>query len=69
MLCDCVLLNNLPLELAHKQMMEETAPVEQLLVRALLDDLSVPDHDDIISVTNGAEAVRNDEGSAPFHQP
>jgi hypothetical protein len=34
--------------------MEETALIQQLLVGALLDDLTLIDHNDIISITDGA---------------
>ena len=61
-------LDRLPLELAQIQVMIEAALVQQLLVSALLDDLATVNHDDIIRIANGAQAMRDDEAGAPLHE-
>ncbi len=50
-------LNRLPLKLTDVQMMIEPASIEQRLVCALLDDLAVIDHDDLIRIADHAQAV------------
>ncbi len=47
------ILNRQAFELTHVQMMEEAFRVQQLLMRALLHDLTVFNDDDFISVANG----------------
>ncbi len=49
--------NRLALKLTDIQVMIEPAPIEQFLVRAALDDLAVIDHDHLIGIADGAEAV------------
>jgi hypothetical protein len=47
-------LDGLTFELAHVQMVEEAAPVKQLLVAALLDDLTVSDDNYVVGVADCA---------------
>jgi hypothetical protein len=46
----------------------EAAPVEQLLMIALLDDLAVVDDQHPVGVADGAQAVGDDKAGAAFHQ-
>ena len=61
-------LNRLPLKLANVQVMIEPASIEQRLMRALFDNFSVVDHDDLISIADGAQPVRDHEAGAALHQ-
>ncbi len=54
-----VRLNRLPLKLADVQVMIELAPIEQRLMRALLDELAAIDHDHLIGIADRAQAVRD----------
>src|SRR5689334_9813965 len=49
-------------------MMIEAAGVEQLLVRALLNDLAVVDDHYLVRIADGAEAVGDDEAGAALAQ-
>ena len=48
--------------------MVEALGVQQALVRALLDDLAVADHHDLVGVADGAQAVSNDQAGASVQQ-
>ena len=65
---DCDLLYLLPLELAHVQTMIKPAPIQKLLMRALFDNLSVVDDDDVVRIADGAQSVRDHKRSPPLHQ-
>jgi hypothetical protein len=62
-------LNRLTFELAYIQVVEETALIEQLLVGTLFDNLPLVDHNHVIGIANGAQAVGDDKARPAFHQP
>ena len=53
--------------LEHIKSVVAAATLEQLKVIALLDDLTVREHDDIVRVLNGRESVRYDEHRTDIH--
>ena len=55
-------------ELTHIEMMEKSFCFQQLLVRALLDDLAIVDDDDLVRIADRGQAMGNDETGAAFHQ-
>ncbi len=61
-------LYRLALELAQVQVVVETFFIQQFLVGALLDDLAVIDHQDVVGIPDGAQAVGDDEAGASGHQ-
>ena len=46
----------------------ESVALEQLLVRALLDEFAVVEHEDFFRVADRGKAVRDDEGRAANHE-
>src|SRR3989442_4165703 len=51
------------------QVAVEAARLQQLVVRALLDDLRSLDYEDDVGVADRAEVMREHDRRAPFHQP
>mgnify|MGYP005858839049 FL=1 len=49
-------------------MMVKPSPGQKIAVRALLNNLAMVDHDDIIGIPDGAQAVRDDKAGPPLHQ-
>src|SRR4051812_41186537 len=56
------------LELKFVKLSVESAKFHKLVVVALLNDLSVFDHEDHVCFTNSGEAMRDDYRSVIFHQ-
>jgi hypothetical protein len=50
-----------PLELAHIEVVEKAALRQQFVEFAALDDLAVVEHQHLVGVADGAEAVGNDK--------
>jgi len=48
--------------------MEEALCFQQLLMRSLLDDLTVVDDDYVICIADGGQAMRDDKTGASFHE-
>jgi hypothetical protein len=61
-------LNRNPLELTEVQVVIKALSIQQLLMISLFDNLAVVDDDYLVRITDGAQAVSNDEAGAAFHQ-
>ena len=58
----------LPPELAHVQIIEEALLIKQFVELAAFDDLAVVDHQDLIGVLDGADAVRHHKTGSAMQQ-
>ena len=56
-------------ELASVEVLVDPPLLEQLQVRAALDDLPLVDDQDLVGVADGGEAVGDDEAGPPGHIP
>jgi hypothetical protein len=56
-------------ELAHIEVVIETALGQEGIVSAALDEPAVVDDQHLIGLADGAQAVSDDEGGAAGHQP
>jgi hypothetical protein len=61
-------LNRISLKLTYIQMMEESFLFQQFIMRALFNNFSFINNNHPVGITDGAEAVGNDEAGASFHE-
>src|SRR5512138_617277 len=62
------MLNLLSLELAHVQVVIETFLLQQSLMGAALDDLTVADDQHLVGIADGGEAMSDHKAGTSFHQ-
>ena len=55
-------------ELEVVDLLVEAAVLQQLVVRAALNDLAVAQHEDLVRLLHGAESLGDDEGRPAAHQ-
>src|SRR2546428_14123585 len=56
-------------ELQSRELRVNASEFHQLIVSALLNNAAAVQDDDAIGLTDRGQAVGNDEGGTPFHQP
>ena len=61
-------LSRLVTKLAHIEVVVETFVSQETVVGALLNDLTILEDENFISLLNGGEAVGNDQAGPTFHQ-
>ncbi len=61
-------LSRLVTKLAHIEVVVETFVSQETVVGALLNDLTILEDENFISLLNGGEAVGNDKAGPTFHQ-